>query len=208
MAGISNLEYIPGNASPSSAGSVAHAKWVGWRTNPSLIQSRLVVWEAPNQGQDGRPFRGAPERPSYSQTIAGEQDAPGIRRVVRRPVGIVRNSIPKQAPPGMSAMPTTLDPKPPAAFPVGYAAGVGTAIPNDGQAWHIAGPAQWPRASGSKWPKPRRCSRSWPQIPIPPSPRESLDRSLVAFIHMCAFIPPPRVSAPKLAHAKTSTSRI
>ena len=40
----------------------------------------------------------------------------------------------------MSAMPTTLDPKPPAAFPVGYAAGVGTAIPNDGQAWHIAGP--------------------------------------------------------------------
>ena len=60
---IGNLEYTSGNASPSPAGSVAHAKWVGWPTNPSLIQSRLVVGEAPNQGQDGRPFRGVPRAP-------------------------------------------------------------------------------------------------------------------------------------------------
>ena len=63
-----------------------------------------------------------PERPSRRQTFDEGQDAPGIHRVVRRPLAILGNPLPEHLPASMSAMPSTSGPKPPAAFPVGYAA--------------------------------------------------------------------------------------
>ena len=70
-----------------------------------------------------------PERPYRPQTFAEGQDAPGIRRVVRRPLAIPGNPLPKHIPAGMSAIPSASGPKPPAAFPVGHAAGGGISHP-------------------------------------------------------------------------------
>ena len=68
--------------------------------------------------------------------------------------------------------------RPPAAFPVDCAAGVGLAIPNHRQAGPTIGPASEP--------KPRRPS---PRIPISTSPQESFNWTMIAFTHTRARLP-------------------
>ena len=58
----------------------------------------------------GARFEVDPERPSWPQSFAEGQNAPGIHRVVRRPFAVLRNTLPQHIPAGMSAMPSTSEP--------------------------------------------------------------------------------------------------
>ena len=68
------------------------------------------------------------------------QDSPGIHQVVRRPFTALRSTLPEPIPAGMCVIPSTSEPLPSAAFPVGYAAEGNILIPTERQAECVAGP--------------------------------------------------------------------
>ena len=106
-------------------------------TNPWLDQSGLVALEreSPFNAGMGARFGVTPERPYRSPDVSKrDQDAPGIRRVVRRPFPTLRNRSPKHLPALMSATPSASGQKPRRRSLWSTPPGADFAIPNHRQA--------------------------------------------------------------------------
>ena len=136
-----------------------HRPWARWYTRELGFCTNQPIPRPKRAGlSKARPFRvgmGArfgvtPERPSRRQRFTEGQYPPGINRVVRRPSAIPRKKFPKHLPASVSAIPSTSEPKPPAAFPVGYAAGGWFRRPQPS-----ASPTPGGTYIGSNWPKPQ-----------------------------------------------------
>ena len=158
----------------------------------------------------GARFGVTPERPYHRRMFEEGQDAPGIRRVVRRLFPTLRNRSPEQVPAGMSAAPSASGQKPPAAFPVGYAAGGRFRHPSPPPGLMRRRPRPLrPRASG---PKPWRPTPDRRPFLTSPSPEDHLNGCPTAFIHTRALLPRSPGERPLFtpgpAHTDTPTPRI
>ena len=114
-------------------------------THP-LPKARRPLKSAYIPAKTGRPFRGDPRAPIPAPEVCRGTDAPGIRRVVRRPFPTLRNKSPKHLPAHMSAMPSTSGPRPSAAFPLAYAAEGEISLPQRPA-------ALMRRRSNPRWPR-------------------------------------------------------
>ena len=116
------------------------------------------------------------------------QDSPGIHQVVRRPFTVLRNTLPEPIPGGMCVIPSTSEPWPPAAFPVGYAAGGHISHPHRtaSRVRRRSKPLR-PRPYG---PKGKSCRGLLRPSSQSPSPKESLNFSPIAFTRIRARLPP------------------